>query len=224
MPRRDAHVGDQPFARRPRSSSAMPPSRARAAKQTRIADSDSGDDTEPDATPRPNHRTLSKKRISDVHDSSFTMDNGRGAQKSINVNDDAAEKRRRRKSARVVPLPDDEAGPSGEGTQQDDVRAAAHAKQKQQLLSIAQQPEINVPLDVMNSNFEEWMKMATDNVCLSPTTLCTYMLNVPLCRKLMLPIHGTLHLSTISMICLSSVMATIIRSTSNVLLALSMVA
>lgn len=155
----------------------MPP-RARAAKQARVVDSDSGNDTEPDATPKPPGRTLSKKRISDAYDASFTSDNGRGAQKSININDDAAEKRRRRKSAKV-PLPADEAGPSGEGNPQDDVRAAAHAKQKQQLLSIAQQPEINVPLDVMNSNFEEWMKMATDNVCLSlrlfvPTCLIYY--------------------------------------------------
>ncbi|KAF8141674.1 condensin complex subunit 2/barren [Boletus edulis] len=39
---------------------------------------------------------------------------------------------------------------------------AALAKQKQ-LNSALPPPVINVPLDVMNSNFEEWMKMATDN-------------------------------------------------------------
>lgn len=166
MVRRDATVGAQRFRRRPRSSSlTMPPPRARAAKQVRVVDSDSENDTEPDATPKPTNRTLSKKRISDAYDASFTSDNGRAAQKSINVNDDAAEKRRRRKSTRIPP-PDDEAGPSGE-TNQDDTRATAHAKHKQQLLSIAQQPVATVPLDVMNSNFEEWMKMATDNVCLS---------------------------------------------------------
>lgn len=162
---------DQRLRRRPRRPlTTMPPSRARASKKVRVADSDSDNDTEPDATPKPPNRTLSKKRISDAYDASFTSDNGRAALKGINMNDDAAEKRRRRKSARV-PLPEDEAGPSSEGNAPEDVRAAAHAKQKQQLLSIAQQPEINVPLDVMNSNFEEWMKMATDNVCLS---LCVF--------------------------------------------------
>jgi hypothetical protein len=35
---------------------------------------------------------------------------------------------------------------------------------QKQLNSLAA-PEINVPLDIMSSNFEQWMKMATNNVC-----------------------------------------------------------
>jgi condensin complex subunit 2 len=42
---------------------------------------------------------------------------------------------------------------------------AEPGKSKSRLLtSAAPPPVINVPLDVMSSNFEEWMKMATDNV------------------------------------------------------------
>lgn len=142
----------------------MPPHRtprSRPVDATHVdADSDDGGDTdyEGEPTPKPQRR----KRVSEAaFDASFTSDSGRlQAQKSVNINDDAAEKRRRRKSARPVVLNDDpEAGPSTE-----DTRAAAHARQKQQLLSVAEAPAIDVPLDVMNQNFEEWMKMATDNV------------------------------------------------------------
>ncbi|TCD65915.1 hypothetical protein EIP91_002030 [Steccherinum ochraceum] len=153
----------------------MPPSRtagSRSTKQSRSTENfeDSGEDTEPD-TPKPVHRTLSKKRLSDVYDASFSSDSGRVPLKSVNINDDAAEKRRRRKSARVVPQENAEAGPSSEGNAGnaapaeggEDARAVGQARQKQQLLSIAQVPIVDVPLDVMSAKFEEWMKMATDN-------------------------------------------------------------
>ena len=35
---------------------------------------------------------------------------------------------------------------------------------RQKQLSSLAAPEIDVPLDILSSNFEEWMKMATDNV------------------------------------------------------------
>ncbi|KAI0077719.1 barren [Panus rudis PR-1116 ss-1] len=144
----------------------MAPPRRTGAKIAKVVEYDSGGDTEPEEvdTPKP-HRTLSKKRVSDVYDASFTSDSGRAPLKSVNINDDAAEKRRRRKSAKIVPMDENaEAGPSEpRPLEREDSRTAAQMKQKQQLLSIAQQPEVNVPLDVMNSNFEEWMKMATDN-------------------------------------------------------------
>ena len=136
------------------------PVASRVHKKVTVAGEDSdtgGGDTDLEETPKPAHRTLSKRRVSDVYDASFTSESGRPPLKSVNINDDAAEKRRRRKSAKNVPM--DEAGPNT-----DDARAAAHARQRQQLLSIDQPPTANVPLDVMNSNFEEWMKMATDNV------------------------------------------------------------
>jgi condensin complex subunit 2 len=141
----------------------MPPHRTPRSRHVDDAptdiESDSGE-TEYDDEPTP--KPQRKKRVSEAaFDASLTSDPGRlQAQRSININDDAAEKRRRRKSARtIVPDEDNEAGPSTE-----DTRAAAHARQKQQLLSVAEAPAIDVPLDVMNSNFEEWMKMATDNV------------------------------------------------------------
>lgn len=143
----------------------MPPHRTPRSRPADAApvdiDSDGAGDTENDDEPTPKPQRSSRKRLSEAaFDPSFTTDSSRAPLKSVNINDDAAEKRRRRKSARPpVPLDDNEAGPSTE-----DTRAAAHARQTQQLLSVAEAPAIDVPLDVMNSNFEEWMKMATDNV------------------------------------------------------------
>ncbi|KAI0955082.1 hypothetical protein AcW1_006770 [Taiwanofungus camphoratus] len=155
------------------------PSRARPQQENHAslhADSDGEGDTEPEETPRPPQRTLSKKRLSDVYvldrDDSFSSDTARVPLKSVNINDDMAEKRRRRKSAKLAmsgrASENAQAGPSseGDGAEQGGAEAsaaAAQARQKQQLLSVAQAPVINVPLDVMSSNFEEWMKMATDN-------------------------------------------------------------
>lgn len=145
-------------------------------KHARIVEHDS-DDTEPD-TPRPNHRQGSKKRISDVHgldpDASFTSDSGRAPLRTVNINDDAAEKRRRRKGTKLTVIENAEAGPSsGDRMDTGESSRAAPAKQKQQqqLNSALPPPVINVPLDVMNSNFEEWMKMATDNVCDTSSTM-----------------------------------------------------
>ncbi|KAH7929129.1 barren [Leucogyrophana mollusca] len=143
-------------------------------KHVRLEDdnSDAGGDTEPD-TPKPNPRHGSKKRISerfsDVYgndnDASFTSDPGRVPLRAVNINDDAAEKRRRRKSTKIAVIENAQAGPSSEGNAEHaESSRAAQAKQKQQQLnSVAPPPVINVPLDVMSSNFEEWMKMATDN-------------------------------------------------------------
>lgn len=131
-------------------------------KHARVAEHDS-DDTEPD-TPRPDHRQGSKKCIDP--DASFTSDPGRAPLRTVNINDDAAEKRRRRKSTKLAVIESAEAGPSGDRVDTGESSRAGLAKQKQQqqLNSALPPPVINVPLDVMNSNFEEWMKMATDNV------------------------------------------------------------
>ncbi|KAG2070216.1 barren [Suillus decipiens] len=139
-------------------------------KHARIADmenhdSDSAGDTEPD-TPRPTLRQGSKKRISDMYggDNEAQSESGRPPLRAVNINDDAAEKRRRRKSNKLAVIENAEAGPSTERQDQPETSKAAQAKMKQQQLnSVAPPPVINVPLDVMSSNFEEWMKMATDN-------------------------------------------------------------
>ena len=147
-------------------------------------DSDSGGDTEREHTPHPPPgRTLSKKRLSERFDSDdiLTLDDSNPASKArhplktVSINDDVAEKRRRRKSAKLaIPLdPDEEpeSGPSNVPHTNDSQdgppegsRAPNLPRQKSHLLAVPQAPEINVPLDVMTSNFDQWMKMATDNV------------------------------------------------------------
>lgn len=120
-------------------------------------------------TPR-QHRQHLKKRLSEAYvvdnDGSFVSDSGRPPLVAVNLNDDAAEKRRRRKSTKITVVEDLPAGTSEEGPNpdQDIAESSRTTKQKQQLNSIAPPPVMNVPLDVMSSNFEEWMKMATDNV------------------------------------------------------------
>ncbi|TFY72916.1 hypothetical protein EVG20_g107 [Dentipellis fragilis] len=146
----------------------MAPTRAprtqRAQRQQPLyADEDSGDDTERD-TPKPQQVQNLRKRLSEGRDRSFSED--RAPLKAVNINDDAAEKRRRRKSAKVAVLENAEAGPSN-GARADGQPAAessrnAQARQKQQLLAVVETP-IDVPADVMTANFEEWMKMAMDN-------------------------------------------------------------
>ncbi|EJD07497.1 barren [Fomitiporia mediterranea MF3/22] len=155
------------------------------------ADSDSdGDENENDssdqeATPRakhargaPNGKAKGKKRASDVYQpgdsGSSPNGNHRVPFKTVNINDDEAEKRKRRKSAKLAApmvLVDDAemangsaAGASSSTREPGDTpKANRHAKHKQQLMAVTETPVINVPLDVMSSNFEEWMKMATDN-------------------------------------------------------------
>ena len=128
-------------------------SRVQSTSQPLYADSDSDGDTE--STPKAVRHGL-KKRLSDVYndaDASFSSD--RAPLRAVNINDDAAEKRRRRKSIKVATV----LQPGDQELQPEP------AKSKGRLLtSAAPPPVINVPLDVMSSNFEEWMKMATDNV------------------------------------------------------------
>src|ERR1700735_848254 len=112
---------------------------------------DTDQESEPE-TPRP-QKTHLRKRLSEAHivdnDASSTSDNTR-----VGINDDAAEKRRRRKSTKVYP----------EGTLEQETAGESSKTGRQKQLNSLTAPEINVPLDIMSSNFEEWMKMATDKV------------------------------------------------------------
>jgi condensin complex subunit 2 len=105
--------------------------------------------------------------MSDIYnpdgDTSFSTETGRMPLRSVNINDDAAERRKRRKSAKFENA---QPGPSSEGLSQEQAPVdTPRAMRQKQLASVAPPPPvINVPLDVMSSNFEEWMKMATDNV------------------------------------------------------------
>ncbi|KAG6891270.1 hypothetical protein C0995_008522 [Termitomyces sp. Mi166 len=145
----------------------MPPARrARSPEDVHLYAGDIDTDNEQD-TPK-FHKQGVKKRLSEAyipeHDSNLTLDSGRPTLRSVNINDDAAEKRRRRKSARINVIESTIVGPSSEtNVDQDGPETSRTAKQKQQLNSVAAPPIINVSKDVMSSNFEEWMKMATDN-------------------------------------------------------------
>ena len=144
---------------------------ARAARiqrtQSLYADENSDDerDVENETTPRVD-RKRNKKRVSDAFIPG--EDSERVPFKHVNLNDDEAEKRRRRKSLKALqPFASmDSIDMSATSQSKDDLQTTPKAsRQKQQLLkSVVQTPIINVPLDVMSSNFEEWMKMATDNV------------------------------------------------------------
>jgi condensin complex subunit 2 len=140
---------------------------------------DSEVDTEIEETPKGPRQNHSKRRFSELQldkDASVVSDPGRVPLKSVNMNDDEAEKRKRRRSAKAARLfhsDNAEAGPSSEGiVATDSLAPSAIAKQKQaQLASVAPTPIVNVPFDVMSSNFEEWMKMATDNVRIIESSL-----------------------------------------------------
>ena len=159
----------------------MAPSRSTRHPRAQLSLYADGSSSESDNEQTPRQRGKSqptRKRISETQDKSFTEDPnpGRVPLKAVNINDDSAEKRRRRKSAK--PTTDNaEAGPSTSGRQDgtEDAGAHAHARHKQALKStIVETPIIDIPLDIRNSNYEEWMKMAMDNVRPSdPRPSCT---------------------------------------------------
>ncbi|KAG9127436.1 hypothetical protein FRC07_013881 [Ceratobasidium sp. 392] len=89
-----------------------------------------------------------------------------GDSSDLTANDDFSEKRRRRQSAAragmSAPAEEDEDGPSGSagGPRTPKKTAVARANR---LNAVDHTPLPAVSMDVMSSNFEEWMKMATDN-------------------------------------------------------------
>ena len=164
--------------------------------QASLQESDSDADTEQE-TPKATKAHGLRRRLSEVQDKSYSADapTGRPPLKAVNINDDAAEKRRRRKSAKPLTSENAEAGPSSEGmidmgqSGVGESSRTGQARQKQ-LASVVETPMINVPLDVMSSNFEEWMKMAMDNASLD-AFCCSC--SLPLRhRKSMPPTPGTL--------------------------------
>ncbi|KAI0305909.1 condensin complex subunit 2/barren [Multifurca ochricompacta] len=149
----------------------MAPSRPTRHHQARLPLYADGSSSESDRDQTPRQRGKSqaiRKRISDIQDKSFTDDGlpGRVPLKAVNINDDSAEKRRRRRSAKNTINDNLDAGLSTGGRQDDteDGGTHTHSRHKQALKSIiVETPIIDVPIDVRNSNYEEWMKMAMDN-------------------------------------------------------------
>lgn len=152
--------------RRPRKSA------VRRRPSAPFADASNGDYTVPlnDASPSGSQLALQKRS------SGFTEV------------DDRAEKRKRRRSTRVsfAGQPDNEStgdtskdvdtrrlsgDPSGRdagrspGTRPSLRTARLSTGNSLRINAVAPAPAPAISMDVMNSNFEEWMKMATDNVC-----------------------------------------------------------
>lgn len=149
-----------------------PSRRARSPGNVQNNHRDAADTESEEETPRP-HRSGLKKRLSEIHpsrslqhddDGDFNPETGRPPLRAVNINDDAAEKRRRRKSTKLNMI-ENPAGPSGESQEEPPVPIDPARAAKQKLNTVAA-PAETVPFDVMSSNFEEWMKMATDNVSL----------------------------------------------------------
>ncbi|CAK5267793.1 unnamed protein product, partial [Mycena citricolor] len=118
------------------------------------------DDSDPESEKATSKQTKAlRKRLSDVHDVSFADSPPRLKRQA---NDDTAEKRRRRKSTKITVIDNAEAGPSGDALVERDA-ADTSRKQRQPLNSVAA-PVVEPPvLEILSSNFDEWMKMATDN-------------------------------------------------------------
>ncbi|KAF8899622.1 condensin complex subunit 2/barren [Gymnopilus junonius] len=141
-------------ARRARSPGTFKPVYADAADAT--------DDESEQETPRPQKGTL-KKRLSEVyHPDNDNSETGRPPLRAVNINDDAAEKRRRRKSTKIHVIENSLAGPSSEGAQEQESQEPSRGAKQKPLQTVAP-PVANVSWDIMSSNFEEWMKLATDN-------------------------------------------------------------
>ncbi|VDC01866.1 unnamed protein product [Peniophora sp. CBMAI 1063] len=133
----------------------MPPSRSRSqSKRPLYEDEESGEETERESTPKPTKSSGVRKRKSEV----LGNDSGLTRSKTV-VNNDLAEKRRRRQS-RVG-----EAGPSGEGGEVDgDGANRTTGRPVQQLASVV--PDLDTraaPLVPQQDNYDEWMKLAMGN-------------------------------------------------------------
>jgi condensin complex subunit 2 len=142
-----------------------PTRRARSPQESHPYGEETDQESDQD-TPKPRKNGL-KKRLSEYNpenDGNFTSEAGRAPLRSVNINDDAAEKRRRRKSAKPPAMENAMGEQTSEVNVEQDGESSRMAKQKQPLQSIAPALSMNVPKDIMSSNFEEWMKMATDNV------------------------------------------------------------
>jgi condensin complex subunit 2 len=126
--------------------------------RVRYVKSDSGEETERESAPKATKPSSMRRRRSEVLDKSNHEDGGLSRTETVNLNDDAAEKRRRRQSNRTGG-----AEPSGTGAPEDvDENGPRNASGRplQQLQSVVEPTPVIPSMD----NFEEWMKMAMDGV------------------------------------------------------------
>lgn len=206
----------------------MAPAPRRARNDKRV-DSDNDESDSEVETPRPQKL---RKRVSEAYipdgahpqqqEAGFTVENGqRVPLKSVNINDDEAEKRRRRKSAKMTGLEKNAiAGPSSEGnagaTADADASRAGQSKRQQPLNAVgASQAPPKPSKELMATNFEEWMKMATDNVCIVYLNPGIEKSTQGGHRKSTLRTHGASRSSTTFTTCLCCETTTITLSISN---------
>ncbi|KAG9014327.1 hypothetical protein FRB94_012733 [Tulasnella sp. JGI-2019a] len=172
--------------------------RKRASKQAND-DSDASTEREDRAEAQRKAKSKGKRRLSEIQrpdnitvppndGSDSDEDHMPGPSKiarrhsNIDLNDDAAEKRRRRKSAKqsvafITPLnagekeaaqrarDDDEDGTPRRGVAAPGPRTpkASALARANHLSLVNQTPNLQVPVDIQNGKYEEWMKLATDN-------------------------------------------------------------
>lgn len=178
------------------------PARTRTKAAYSSSPSSEEEHTDAEDTPRPNNKKTqstksSKKRrttdavvpLNDISTSSLNTpaNESRIPLRTVSLNemnDDLAEKRRRRKSNKIMAQPSledvDTAVLAPAGNEDTDTMPASSQQTRNganalrtrpslgnviPLNSVEEAPPVRVPLDVMSSNFEEWMKLATDNVC-----------------------------------------------------------
>ncbi|KAG8756037.1 hypothetical protein FRC14_003419 [Serendipita sp. 396] len=151
----------------------------RAARTTkkRISSSSEEESTDVETTPKQKKTTVNNARLK-RRVSGFQLDEADDGEQSIplkSFNEELAEKRslKRRKSSRMTMAFDPDAGSQENQEPEQDAYGSAEAPNppKKSALARANQlksvvapgPMVPVPLEIMTSNFEEWMKMATDN-------------------------------------------------------------
>jgi condensin complex subunit 2 len=125
---------------------------------------DSDSDTEMAAPRQPQNGR--RKRLSEVTPYQDDDDSDSGAPRqplrTVNINDDVAEKRRRRKSTKVLTMShsmDVVTEP------EPDTSRTPGARPRQQLNTVpVPAPLDEIPINVQSHKFEEWMKLTTDNV------------------------------------------------------------
>jgi condensin complex subunit 2 len=91
------------------------------------------------------------------------------------INDDAAERAARRKSAHFadIGLVDKENRTASPGIRKASALAVQKERRAKRLSAVAPAPQVS--MEVMNTNFEEWMKLATDNVRNDQAVACAYL-------------------------------------------------
>ncbi|KAH8832311.1 barren [Flagelloscypha sp. PMI_526] len=111
--------------------------------QPLYADDSSTDEESQPVVKSPSRRGL-KKRVSEVY---------RDPGAAPKVNDDAAEKRRRRKSTKTLNVVN--------GDENETAARGARMQRQEKLKTVAQETQGNI--QVQQDTYEEWMKLATDN-------------------------------------------------------------